>query len=306
MTFGRITPRALKTGLLVQSASWLALELTNRLAPDSRLGLAQLIITALGGALAYGLALKLNLEVAAEYRNVRWLRLAWLMLAANAGLSLLRPILMQGIQPLAGDLRTRELFGLLNHLLVVPANLSLLVGVLALWWAYHEVGLGNRVKARDYALMAGFLGVMLSILLLREGLTEARSTYPFAAQLQLLGLGIISIATALSIALHRLAQQMGGSQLAASLRWLVAYLWLRNLLVLAATATMFLGPEEVFARRALGYFQALCWPAVPWLLALAAACRAELTASAARELQQRRAARNAPDWRAMPGQKIKA
>ncbi|MGH9838141.1 MAG: hypothetical protein ACREEM_05095 [Blastocatellia bacterium] len=266
--------------------------------------MAENVIITLGGVLAYSLALKLNLEIAAEYRNVRWLRLAWLMLAVNAGLSIFRPLVTRALNPFAQELQLVPLQGLLNHLLIVPANTALLIGVLAMWWAYHEAGLGIRIKARDYALMAGFLGLMLTILALREGLTEARSTYPFASYLQLIGLGVISIATALSIVLHRLAQQVGGSQLAVSLRWLVAYLWLRNLLVLAATLPLFLKPEDVVARRLLGHFTSFLWPVVPWLVALAAAYRAELTTSAARELQQRRAAKVAPARQSLPEREV--
>jgi hypothetical protein len=299
MTAAWMTTRTVKLGLAAHLSVWLALYFARQMFPDHWLWVAEVSVFAVGGSLAYLLALKLNLEIAAEYRNVRWLRLAWWMLAANAGLSLLRPIVNQGISPFVGVLMPGGLSGLLNHLLVVPANTALLVGVLAMWWAYHKVGLGIKIKARDYGLMLGFLGLMLTIAWLREGLTEARSVYPLATTLQLIGLVIISIVTALSVVLHRLAQDMGGSQLEASLRWLITYLWLRNVLVLADVLPLFLSPDGV-SFRWLGYFRALFWLVVPWLLALAAAHRAELTAHAARELQQRRAAQAAPGWQPLP------
>jgi hypothetical protein len=299
-----LTTQSVKTGMAVHLSLWFALYTAQQFSPIPWLVAVEAVVLALGGALAYGLALKLNLEIAAEYRNVRWLRLAWLMLAANAGLSILRPILMQGINSFVEEPQNKALLGLLNHLLIFPANTALLIGVLAMWWAYHKAGLGIKIKPRDYALMAGFLGLMLAIALLREGLTEARSPYSFASALQLLGLGVICIATALSIVLHRLAQQMGGSGLALSLRWLVAYLWLRNLLVLMVTVPLFLQTEDVIARRWIGHLANLFWPVVPWLLALTAAYRAELTANVARELQQRRATKTAPGWQPLPEREI--
>jgi hypothetical protein len=57
-----------------------------------RFWVAESAIRTISLCLAYTLALALNLEVAAEYRQTRWLHVAWLALAANAGVSVVRII----------------------------------------------------------------------------------------------------------------------------------------------------------------------------------------------------------------------
>ena len=158
-----------------------------------------------------------------------------------------------------------------------------------MWRAYHKVGLGFRIELRDYAAMAGVLLLSLAVFMYRENLTEAQSPYLTSRILQPVGLILLSICAALSLGLQRLAVQMGGGQLARALRWLTLYVLVRGVLVLLNAArpefVSVAGPWVVRSVFDIG------WQLVPWIVVLAAACRAELTVKAARELEQRRAAK---------------
>jgi hypothetical protein len=242
--------------------------------------------------LAYGLALWLNLEIAAEYRQTRWLRLAWLALAGNAGVSIVRMVVESSLFNLIWPGYTRDpLWGLLQHLAIVPANAFLLFGLLAMWWAYHEVGLGFALEKRDYAAIAGILGLLLTLMVFREGLSEARSPYAVSRWLQLSGLALLSFSAAASLATHRMAMQMGGGKLAVALRFLTLYTLLRGALVLLQAGQRMSLTEGQQVSDSYSVFMNLCWQAVPWIATLAAAYRVEMTVHAARELEQQRDAK---------------
>ncbi|HZS08312.1 MAG TPA: hypothetical protein VFD58_25990 [Blastocatellia bacterium] len=279
MIASRITPRVVIFGLVAQLALWLAMTLPTSLGLMPRYYLTSWFFRTGGSCIGFALALALNLEVAAEYRNTRWLRVAWLALAANAGISIFRMI-FEG--PLPGlvleNYSTSPLRGLLQHLAIVPANLALLVGVIAMCQAYHQVGLGFEIERRDYAVMIGIAAVLTGLMTFREGLTEAQSPYLTSRYLQQSGLVLLALVSAVSVVLHRMAMQMGGGRLALALRVLTLYALSRSVLVLLGAVTMPLtGPVR-------SYFLVLAWQAVAWLPALAAAYRAQLTVNAAKEL----------------------
>jgi len=241
---------------------------------------------------AYALALALNLEIAAEYRQTRWLRVAWLALAGNAGVSIIRIVVESSLFNLVWpDYTHSPLWGLLQHLAIVPANAFLLFGLLAMWWAYHQVGLGFSLEKRDYAAIAGILLLLVSLIVFREGLSQALSPYALSRWLQLIGLALLSLSAAASLATHRMAMQMGGGKLAIALRLLTLYTLLRGVLVLVQAGQNMSLTDGQQASGAYSVFMNLCWQAVPWVATLAAAYRAEMTVHAARELEQQRAAR---------------
>jgi hypothetical protein len=176
----------------------------------------------------------------------------------------------------------------LQHLAIVPANFALLVGVAAMCWAYHQVGLGFEIERRDWLMMSGVAALLIALMTFREGLTEAQSPIVTSRYLQLSGLVLLALATTVSIVLQRMAAGMGGGRLAMALRVLTLYALLRAALVLlgALHPERFISPTGNILR---GYFFELSWQAVLWLPALAAAYRAKLTHFAARELAQQRA-----------------
>lgn len=288
MFTARITPKIVSLGLATQLSAWLAINLPWTFGWTARHYIAAHLIRLALSCVALGLACAINLEIAEEYRNARWLRLAWLALAANAGISVLRMIAESPLWQLSWPEYTLPIRGLLQHLAIVPANFALLLGMAAMCWAYHQVGLGFEIERRDWLMMGGVAALLIALMTVREGLTEAQSPIVTSRYLQLSGLILLALATAVSIVLQRMAMGMGGGRLAAALRVLTLYALLRSALVLlgALHPERFISPTGNILR---GYFFELGWQAVLWLPALAAAYRAELTHHAARELAQQRA-----------------
>ena len=292
MISARITTKVVWFGLALNLCAYLAAHLPWWAGLTPRLWVTESAIKTGFLCLAYGLALSLNLEIAAEYRQARWLRLAWVALAGNAGVSIVRMVVESSLFNLIWPGYTRDpLWGLLQHLAIVPANAFLLFGLLAMWWAYHEVGLGFAIEKRDYAAIAGILGLLIALMVFREGLSEARSPYAVSRWLQLLGLTLLSLSAAASLATHRVAMQMGGGKLAVALRFLTLYTLLRGGLVLLQASQRVTLTEGQQTSGSYSVFMNLCWQSVPWVAALAAAYHAEMTIHAARELEQQRAAR---------------
>jgi hypothetical protein len=218
--------------------------------------------------------------------------LAWLALAGNAAVSIVRIVVESTLFNLIWPDYTRDpLWGLLRHLTIVPANAFLLFGLLAMWWAYHQVGLGFAIKKRDYAAIAGILGLLIALMFFHEGLSEARSPHPLSRWLQLIGLALLTFSAAASLATHRMAMQMGGGKLAVALRFLTLYTLLRGVLVLIQAGQKMSLMDGQQPGVSYSIFMVLSWQVAPWIVALAAAYRAEMTVHAARELEQQRSTR---------------
>ena len=229
MISARITPKVVWLGLSLNLCAWLAAHMPFWAGLTAHLWITESAIKTGFLCFAYALALALNLEIAAEYQQTRWLRVAWLALAGNAGVSIIRIVVESSLFNLVWpDYTHSPLWGLLQHLAIVPANAFLLFGLLAMWWAYHEVGLGFAIEKRDYAAIAGILGLLVALMVFREGLSEARSPYEVSRWLQLIGLTLLSFSAAASLSTHRVAMQMGGGKLAVALRFLTLYTLLRG------------------------------------------------------------------------------
>jgi hypothetical protein len=247
------------------------------------------------GILAFGIALLLSLEVAAEYRQARWARLAWLMLAASAALSLAKRSIGSPLFDFVMEgYRTSHLRGLLDNLLVVPANLCLLAALVAMWWAVHRIGLGFKIERRDYIAMIAVGALFVALLFSRESLSQGQSPYAISRLMQPLGLGLLAVISAFGLVLHRYAVQMGDGSLAAVMRWLMVYALLRGTLVLTRS---FISPTDPLVLDTPSELEAwafdVLWQFVQWTAAMAAVCRAQLTVTAAKELKQLQAARAA-------------
>lgn len=290
----RITPKVVWLGMALNLGVWLMVHLPAQFGLMSHHFLAEGTLRTIWLCVAYLLALTLNLEIAREYKNAYWLRLAWLALAGNAACSIARMMIESQLINLFSPNYTRSpLSGLLQHMAIVPANAFLLLGLLAMWRAYHQVGLGFTIERRDYAAILGILGLMVALLFFRQGLSEARSPYAAARYLQQSGLVLLSLGAAVSLVLHRIALQMGGGKLAICLRFLTLYTLMRAVMVLIQALFRLVSPELNHPLSTISLFLDLGWQAVPWLAALAAAYRAELTLHAVKELQQHRAAKAA-------------
>jgi hypothetical protein len=292
MIAARITSKVIWFGLALNLCAWLACRLPWVVGLTPRLWVAESAISVGFLCLAYGLALALNLEVAREHRQTRWLRVAWLALAGNAGVSIIRIVVESSLFNLIRpDYAHGPLWGLLQHLAIVPANAFLLFGLLAMWWAYQRVGLGFAIEKRDYAAIAAILGLLVALMVFHEGLSQARSPYVVSRWLQLIGLALLTFSAAASLATHRMAMQMGGGKLAVALRFLTLYTLLRGVLVLVQAGQTMSLMEGEHASASYSLIMALCWQSVPWVAAFAAVYRAEMTVHAARELEHQRAAK---------------
>ncbi len=279
----RITPRIVLLGIALHLGLRLTGLLSVGLGNAAQLGWLLDALRVIGSFTAYGLALLVCWRIADEYRETKWMRLAWLALTLNAGLSLLRPFarpLPFWGQPV--DLYyTPPAYALLLHCILVPANFCLLLGLLAIWWAYHEIGLGFRLRVRDIAAMAGLLGLMLVFFKFSHLLTEAHAYYRATRILQIVAQIQMFLIAAASLLLHRVSVQMGSGRMAIVLRWMTVYALWRLGLVLAVSLARYLFPQQIPLIIDLAEFG---WQAAPWLLALAVAYRAELTALAAERL----------------------
>jgi hypothetical protein len=295
MLAARITPKIVAYGLAGELLLLTGLYLPAALGWTARFRLTEAIVMTVAGVLAYGIALLLSLEVAAEYRQARWARWAWLLLAANAALSLIKRTAGSPLFDfMAEGYRVSPLRGLLDNLLVVPANLCLLAGLLALWWGWQQLGLGFKIEKRDWVMMAGVGALFVTLLVQRENLSQGQSPYLLSRVLQPLGLGLLAAASACGLVLHRYALQMGDGRLAAVMRWLMIYVLLRGVLVLLRGVFSPQLPLLLDSPSELEQWTFdLLWQAVHWAAAMAAACCAYLTVSAAEELKQLRAAKAA-------------
>jgi hypothetical protein len=295
MLAARITPRVVGLGLAAEILLLTVLYLPAAFGWTARFRLTEAIVMTTAGVVAFGIALVLSLEVAAEYRQSRWARLAWLMLAASAALSLLKRSIGSPLFDLITEgYRTSPLRGLLDNLLVVPANLCLLAGLLAMWWSFHRIGLGFKVEKRDYAAMTGVAALFLTLMLFRESLSQGQSPYLLSRIAQPVGLGLLSLISAFGLVLYRYAIQMGDGRLAAVMRWLMVYVLLRGVLVLVRSFSspklpLMLDSPPDHEEWAFD----MLWQTVQWTAAMAAACRAQMTVRAAEQLRQLRTAKAA-------------
>ena len=243
------------------------------------------------GLLSFGIATVLCLEVAAEYRQVRWSQLAWQLLAVGTALSLLKRLVGSPIFDLViARYRVGPIRGLLDNILFVPANLFLLAGLIAIWWSFHRIGLGFKIKPRDYAIMAVVASLFIVLLIQRQSLSQAQSPYLVSRILQPVGLMLLGIISAFGLMLHRSAVQMGDGRLAAVMRWLTVYVVLRGLLVLLGASLnprTLITAESPYALNEWAFD--VLWQIVPWTAAIAAACRAQVTVKAAEQLSRFRA-----------------
>lgn len=245
-----------------------------------------------GAFCAYGMALLFCWRIADEYRETKWMRFAWLALTMNAWLSLLRPF----VRPLPIWRQPIELYNtspeyaLLMHCILVPANFCLLLGLLAIWWAYHEIGLGFQLGKRDILAVLGLLALMLAFFIFGDLLTEAQAYYRATTILQVVAQVQMYLIAAASLLLHRVSVQMGSGRLAIALRWMTIYaLWRLGMVLLVSFARHVFPNHSAFIADAAQFG----WQLAPWIFALAVAHRAELTDLAAQGLARIRSERPA-------------
>ena len=232
------------------------------------------IISVCTKELAYLLATGFCLKVASEYRRQPALRLAWLLLAANALLSLARHILeMSWFE--------KNPSGPLYRQLVITLALLFLVG--GMWTmarAFLRTGLGFRIHRIDICAVTVVFALLSAVLFFHEHLSEALSA---PRNVQLFSQVVIAVAGASAVLLHRIILDMGGGKLAIAMRFLVGHIVGRVVLVLASEIVA----PTVAARHVWELLLRLAFDATIWIFALAACYRASMFAAAVRQAPPR-------------------
>jgi hypothetical protein len=227
------------------------------------------------GLIARGIAFRLYVSVADEYRNARLSRLVWLAFALNAAVLFVRGLVCNDIVAgLTDNYYQSPLRGLLNHLFSVPASILLLSGLVGMLQSYRHAGLGTKLSRRDYVLIGISLALFGWLLIFHENLEEGHSPWIINRILQPVNLALLAAASVVSIVLHRYTAVMQGGKMAVVLRFLVLYGALTGFLVLMIQLVLPIIQRTVsFDATPLTYL----WALIPWLSTLAAATRAEMT-----------------------------
>ena len=230
------------------------------------------------GALARGIALKLFLDIADEYRHVRLSRLAWQALAVNAGLIFLKGLASNAlIDNWIMNYDHSPLRGFLNHALGVPASVFLVLGLAGLLQSYRRTRLATKLGGGDYGVIAISLALFGWLLVFHKSLEEGQSPWLINRILQPIDLSLIAVASIVSIVLYRYAASLSGGKLAEALRWLVIYGLLPGVMVLLVqVAVPAIQQTLPFDSTPLDRL----WALLPWAMTIAAAVRAEMTVAA--------------------------
>lgn len=183
-------------------------------------------------AIAYGCGTHVCVKIANDYRDRSTMRLAWRLIAASAGFAVVRHS-FEGLVLATGWVDT--MLTTLVSLRQLPIAVSLILltaGLVAVWSSFTSIGMGLRFRAADVLVLAVILAFVPSILSLREEMSDAQSVYPIIRHLQSASPLLLAIPALVSLVLHRISQEMGGGQLALSLRCMVAFLLMRMLALL--------------------------------------------------------------------------
>lgn len=240
------------------------------------------LTTTPGGALARGLQMSLHLitaiayagatvycaKIAGDYRERSTMKLAWGLIATSAGAAVIRHS-FEWLIVAAGwmDNRATTLVSL-RQIPIVISLLLLTVGLVAIWSSFTSIGMGLRFRAADLLVLGVIFAVVPSILSLRGEMLDAQSAYPVIRYLQSASPLLLAAPAVASLALHRISQEIGGGQLALSLRCMVAFLLVRMLSLLVG-----LFP----AVAAMTVLSRTLWWSAAWLFCLAIYYRWQLT-----------------------------
>jgi len=221
---------------------------------------------------AYALACYLFGTAAAEYPSQSWMGRAFRALQWSCAAACLRHLIENPLPNLIWPNFTRgSLCGLFRQLLLLVIIGGLLYGVVAIYLTIHRLGLGFRPRLRDWLGVSLALILCIVIVMRRDQLSESTSAFVLAYWLQVINLVILLSAAAMSCLLQGMASQMGGCTLTNSFRFLAGHALLR-----AGLVALSLFPSIT----ALPYFSpvhAFVFQMAPWLFALAATSRAQLS-----------------------------
>jgi len=278
----RLTPRVIAYVTIGFAACWVICRLISDFVWHPNWGPLEVAIFVIEGVIAYGIAMVLCFQIAAEYRHSYWLRVAWLCLAVKSGVAVVRYALDD---PMINLIRPgyyeSPWSGLARELPMAVALSFLVAGMLAMAYGFLQMGLGFKLERRDWAAIAGVIAVLIAVIYFRQDLSAARwKSMPLVLQAQIAIQILFAVAAAISIILYRLSLQMGGGQLALAMRSLIVYIVLRSMLVFVS---MILLPS-LFRVDRENFVTMFVYQATPWLFTLAAVYRFQLASNATRHV----------------------
>jgi hypothetical protein len=266
----RMTPRML--GSICASVLVLLAMLTNPLAIR--------VVRLISPLLAYGIAMWLCGEIAAEYRSSRDLRRAWIILGFCAAVSMLRHLFDTPLVDLVWPGYWSGPWSQLMRELLAAAALTLLAaGILTMAEAFRRMRLGFSLHWPDLAAMAGVLLLLGLVLYFRNDLSAARVSVSVAKRAQLFSQVMFAVAAAGCVLLMRISKQMGGGKLAIAMGWIIAHIMLRAVLVLATALQAHLHKSLPFS----DFLFSVISTAAIWMFAMAAASRYQVSLTAAQQ-----------------------
>jgi hypothetical protein len=283
----RITPRVTVYTAAAFSVCWALLRFIGHSVWRPGWGPPEAAVFVIEGMIAYGVAMVLCFQIAAEYRHSRWLRIAWLCLAVKSGIAVVRYALDDPMLNLIRPGYYESAWsGLARELPMMVAILFLVAGMLAMAYGFLQMGLGFRLERRDWVAIVALFAVIVAVMYFRQDLSAARwKTMPLVLQAQVATQILLAVAAALSILLYRLSLQMGGGQLAIAMRCLIAHIIVRALLVFVS---MILLPG-LFRIDRENVVTMFLYQGTPWLFTLAAVYRYQLAPNATRHVAAWRA-----------------
>ena len=220
----------------------------------------------------YVLVLWYCLKIIGDHRSRSVMRIAWILMACSAGASIGRHF-FEWLTAAAGWNRTMQnSLTSLRQIPIVIAMLLLTAGLIVMWSSFTHIGLGLRFQWSDYLLAAATVIFTPWIFSLRGHLNDAGSVYPVIRALQSASPILLAAPTLVALALHRISVEMGGGQMARSLRSLVVFLFLRLAVMLVTPYT-----ESVLVVRSMIAGFSLC---AVWFFASAVCYRWQLTEEA--------------------------
>lgn len=230
--------------------------------------------------MAYGIAMWLCVEIAAEYRSSRELRIAWVCLGLCAGVSMIRHLFDTPLVDLVWPgYWSGPWSQLMRELLAAVALTLLAAGILTMAEAFRRMRLGFSMHRPDLAAIAGILVLLGLVLYFRNDLSAARVSVPLARRAQLFSQVMFAVAAAGCVLLMRISKQMGGGKLAIAMGWIIAHIVLRAILVLSSALQAHLHKSLPFS----DFLSSVMSIAAIWMFAMAAASRYQVSLTAVRQ-----------------------
>jgi hypothetical protein len=268
----RMTPRVLGTICASMVVLLAVLSLVNPV--------AILLVRLVSPLIAYGIAMWLCVEIAAEYRSSSDLRRAWVVLGVCAGVSMLRHLFDTPLVDLVWPGYWSGPWSQLMRELLAAAALTLLAaGIWTMAEAFRRMRLGFSLLWPDLAAMAGGVLLLGFVLYFRNDLSAARVSVSVATRAQLFSQVMFAVAAAGCVLLMRISKQMGGGKLAIAMGWIIAHIMLRAVLVLATALQAHLHKSLPFS----DFLFSVVSTAAIWMFAMAAASRHQVSLTAAQQ-----------------------